>query len=64
MLASGVESIFGFSVILLMKNEEDLLKLKFDDILAFLKNRLFEKYTVGRDIFDATLKLMFFLSGC
>ncbi|KAI5123943.1 hypothetical protein M0805_006357 [Coniferiporia weirii] len=43
-LASGVESIFAFSVVLLQKNEEALLKLKFDDILAFLKNRLFERY--------------------
>ncbi|THH05281.1 hypothetical protein EW145_g4915 [Phellinidium pouzarii] len=43
-LASGIESIFGFSVILLQKNEEALLQLKFDDILAFLKNRLFEQY--------------------
>ncbi|KAH8119401.1 RabGAP/TBC [Phellopilus nigrolimitatus] len=46
-LASGIESIFGFSVILLQKNEEALLKLKFDDILAFLKNRLFEQYIVA-----------------
>ena len=46
-LASGIESIFGFSVILLMKNEEELLKLKFDDILTFLKNRLFDKYIVS-----------------
>ena len=45
-LASGVESIFGFSVVLLQKNEESLLRLKFDDILAFLKNRLFQDYIV------------------
>jgi hypothetical protein len=46
-LASGIEAIFGFSVVLLQKNEEALLQLKFDDILAFLKTRLFEKYVVG-----------------
>ena len=46
-LASGVESIFGFSVVLLQKNEEALLRLKFDDILAFLKNRLFQDYIVS-----------------
>jgi uncharacterized membrane protein len=45
-LASGVESIFGFSVGLLQKNEDALLKVKFDDILTFLKNRLFDKYIV------------------
>ena len=45
-LASGVESIFGFSIVLLQKNEEALLKLKFDEILAFLKNRLLEAYIV------------------
>ncbi|KAL5485221.1 GYP5 [Sanghuangporus weigelae] len=43
-LASGVESIFGFSIVLLQKNEETILKLKFDEILAFLKSRLLETY--------------------
>lgn len=46
-LASGIESIFGFSIVLLQKNEEALLKLRFDDILAFLKTRLFEQYIVS-----------------
>lgn len=45
-VASGIESIFGFSIVLLQKNEEALLKLRFDDILAFLKTRLFEQYIV------------------
>ena len=39
--------MFGFSVVLLSKNEEALLQLKFDDILAFLKTRLFERYIVS-----------------
>lgn len=43
-LATGIEAIFGFSVVLLQKNEEALLNLKFDEILAFLKTRLFEQY--------------------
>jgi len=43
-LASGIESIFAFSVVLLQKNEDALLSLKFDEILAFLKTRLFERY--------------------
>ncbi|KAJ7096293.1 rab-GTPase-TBC domain-containing protein [Mycena epipterygia] len=45
-LASGIEAIFGFSVMLLLKNEETLLSLKFDQILAFLNNRLFDRYKV------------------
>ncbi|KAJ7783218.1 rab-GTPase-TBC domain-containing protein [Mycena metata] len=45
-LASGIEAIFGFSVMLLMKNEDILLSLKFDQILAFLNNRLFDRYKI------------------
>ncbi|KAJ7497322.1 rab-GTPase-TBC domain-containing protein [Mycena latifolia] len=45
-LASGIEAIFGFSVMLLLKNEDILLSLKFDQILAFLNNRLFDRYKV------------------
>lgn len=46
-LASGVESIFAFSVALLQKNEDILLSMKFDEILVFLKQRVFERYKVG-----------------
>ncbi|KAJ7924841.1 rab-GTPase-TBC domain-containing protein [Mycena leptocephala] len=46
-LASGIEAIFGFSVMLLLKNEDILLSLKFDQILAFLNNRLFDRYKIG-----------------
>lgn len=45
-LASGIEAIFAFSIVLLEKNEDTLLTLKFDDILAFLKNSIFERYKV------------------
>jgi hypothetical protein len=45
-LASGIEAIFGFSIVLLQKNEDALLKLKFDEILAFMKTRVFEKYKI------------------
>jgi hypothetical protein len=45
-LASGIEAIFGFSVMLLMKNEDLLLSLQFDQILAFLNNQLFDRYKV------------------
>lgn len=47
-LASGIEAIFGFSIALLHKNEDLLLDLKFDDILAFLNNKLFDRYKVNR----------------
>jgi hypothetical protein len=43
-LASGIEAIFGFSIMLLKKNEDLLLALKFDEILGFLNNRLFDRY--------------------
>ncbi|KAI6040280.1 rab-GTPase-TBC domain-containing protein [Pisolithus marmoratus] len=46
-LASGIESIFAFSVALLQKNEDTLLSMKFDEILIFLKQRVFERYKVS-----------------
>ncbi|KAF7288670.1 ABC1-domain-containing protein [Mycena chlorophos] len=48
-LASGIEAIFGFSIMLLMKNEDILLSLKFDQILDFLNNRLFDRYMLEPD---------------
>ncbi|KAF7428674.1 GTPase-activating protein [Pleurotus ostreatus] len=48
-LANGIEAIFGFSIILLAKNEEALLSLKFDELLAFLNTRLFDVYKVRID---------------
>ncbi|EIW83073.1 RabGAP TBC [Coniophora puteana RWD-64-598 SS2] len=45
-LASGIDAIFAFGIVLLQKNEDALLALKFDDILAFLKNRVFDQYQV------------------
>ena len=45
-LASGIEAIFGFSLVLLQKNEDILLKMKFDEILAFMKTDVFDKYKV------------------
>ena len=46
-LANGIEAIFMFSINLLKKNEETLLSLKFDEILGFLNNKLFDCYLVG-----------------
>lgn len=46
-LATGIEAIFGFALALLKRSEEQLLKLKFDDILEYMRNKLFEAYRVG-----------------
>ncbi|KAF8893306.1 rab-GTPase-TBC domain-containing protein [Infundibulicybe gibba] len=53
-LASGIEAIFGFSITLLKKNEDILLALKFDEILAFLNGQLFSRYKVDRDEIEET----------
>ncbi len=50
-LASGIEAIFAFSIMLLQKNEEALLSLKFDETLAFMKTRMFEQYIVRNLIY-------------
>lgn len=53
-LANGIEAIFGFSIMLLKKNEDILLSLKFDEILSFLNTKLFERYKVNNDTFFAS----------
>jgi hypothetical protein len=45
--ANGIEAIFGFSLVLLHNNEEAILKLKFDQILEYLKTPLFDAYKVS-----------------
>ncbi|KAH7888682.1 rab-GTPase-TBC domain-containing protein [Phlebopus sp. FC_14] len=45
-LASGIEAIFAFSIVLLQKNEEALLSLKFDQILAYLMTSVFDRYKI------------------
>jgi hypothetical protein len=46
LLANGIEAIFSFSIQLLRKNEDSLLKMKFDEILAFLNGKLLDAYKV------------------
>ncbi|KAI0326600.1 RabGAP/TBC [Cubamyces sp. BRFM 1775] len=46
-LANGIEAMFAFSMALLIKNEETLLSMKFDQLLSFLNTRVFEVYQVG-----------------
>ncbi|EDO19501.1 hypothetical protein Kpol_1018p29 [Vanderwaltozyma polyspora DSM 70294] len=43
----GVESILKFAVILMLKNEEEILNLKFDQLLDFLKTGLFSYYSTS-----------------
>ncbi|KIO28072.1 hypothetical protein M407DRAFT_72274, partial [Tulasnella calospora MUT 4182] len=54
----GIEAIFGFSTVLLIKNEEKLLKLKFDQILEYMKGELFDLYRV-REPTDRTTESRF-----
>ncbi|KAI0699221.1 RabGAP/TBC [Cytidiella melzeri] len=45
-LASGVEAMFSFSIMLLAKNEQTLLSLKFDQLLVFLNSKMLDAYKV------------------
>jgi len=45
-LASGIESIFGFALSLLQKNEAKLLSLKFDELVAFLNTGIIDTYKI------------------
>lgn len=45
--AEGIEAIFRFSMALMRKNEEHLLKLDFEGVLKFLSDGIFECYKVG-----------------
>lgn len=40
----GIESILKFAVVLMLKNEEALVKLQFDSLLDYLKDELFVYY--------------------
>lgn len=51
LLATGVEAIFPFAIVLLQSNEEKLLELKFDSILDYLKSALFDAYLVRVPLF-------------
>jgi len=43
-LATGVEALFGFSLVMLQKNEEKLLTMKFDEMVVYLNNKIFDTY--------------------
>ncbi|KAI1785190.1 RabGAP/TBC [Ganoderma leucocontextum] len=46
-LASGIEAMFAFSMTLLSKNETTLLSMKFDQLIQFLNQRVFDIYQIG-----------------
>ncbi|KAI0035883.1 RabGAP/TBC [Vararia minispora EC-137] len=48
-LASGIEAIFGFALALLQQNEEKLLAVKFDDLVAFLNAQIVDTYKTEAD---------------
>ncbi|CAI4052704.1 GTPase-activating protein GYP5 SKDI_16G0300 [Saccharomyces kudriavzevii IFO 1802] len=43
----GIEVLLKFAVNIMLKNEESLVKLRFDEVLEFLKDELFNYYLVG-----------------
>ncbi|KAG7830025.1 hypothetical protein KL943_005191 [Ogataea angusta] len=43
-IAEGIESLLKFAINLMMKNQKQLLELSFDDLLPFLKDKLFFYY--------------------
>lgn len=45
-LAEGTEAVFRFAIALLRKCEDQLLKLEFEELLAFLTGDLYECYRV------------------
>ena len=46
-ILEGIPSLLKFAISLMTKNEETLLKLEFDDLFFYCKNRLFEPYIKG-----------------
>ncbi|KAH9935546.1 rab-GTPase-TBC domain-containing protein [Fomitopsis serialis] len=68
--ASGIEALFSFSFVLLLKNEEALLNHTFDKLVSFLNTKVFDvyrekrngKYDVDRYVEDAfALKISSFM---
>lgn len=51
-LATGVDAIFSFSIVLLQKNEKQLLNLNFDQTLDFLKTSLLDCYSIDQELND------------
>ncbi|CCJ28669.1 unnamed protein product, partial [Pneumocystis jirovecii] len=45
-IAEGTEAILKFSIALMKKNQEKILSLKFDQLLSFLKEKMFLVYSI------------------
>lgn len=45
-LANGIEALLSFGVVLLQRNEDKLLSMKFDELIAYLNGSLFDVYTI------------------
>lgn len=50
--ASGIEALFSFSFVLLLKNEEALLNHTFDKLVSFLNTKVFDVYRVDSPTSD------------
>ncbi|KAG0668825.1 GTPase-activating protein [Maudiozyma exigua] len=46
-ILEGIASLLKFAISLMVRNEDALLKLEFDDLFFYCKNRLFEPYIKG-----------------
>ncbi|KAH9839454.1 rab-GTPase-TBC domain-containing protein [Rhodofomes roseus] len=51
--ASGIEALFSFSLVLLLRNEEALLEHKFDQLVSFLNVKVFDIYKIDPPTEDA-----------
>ncbi|KAG4304821.1 hypothetical protein PORY_001874 [Pneumocystis oryctolagi] len=50
-IAEGIEALLKFSIALIKKNKERILSLKFDQLLTFLKEKIFLVYSIpGKSI--------------
>lgn len=57
-LATGVEALFGFSLVMLQRNEEKLLAMKFDEMVIYLNNKIFDTFRVRLPLVFTLLPLI------
>ncbi|KOG96074.1 GTPase-activating protein GYP5 [Saccharomyces eubayanus] len=53
----GIEVLLKFAVNLMLKNEENLVRLRFDELLEFLKDELFTYYLLANHDNDSVLQM-------
>jgi len=54
-LATGVEALFGFGLVMLQKNEEKLLAMKFEEIVVYLNNKIFSTFQTENGTYNIGL---------